>query len=100
MAFPYYLACGTCCHMGRSIPSATARVDAKIAEWSRAARLLDAEERTAFSELLNVVKNHRTALEALDEPDISVSMLLLMLIQLKAGEVHERPGGLAENGPA
>lgn len=75
--------------MGRSIPSATARLDAKLLEWQRAARLLTAQEKQAFAELLNAVRNHRTALEALDEPDIGVSMLLLMLVHLKSVNANE-----------
>lgn len=75
--------------MGRSIPSISHRLDSKISQWQKFAKLLNAKERQAFLELLSVVKNRRSAIDAADEADIGVAILLAMVVHLK-GELDGR----------
>ena len=73
--------------MGRSIPSITYRLESKLSQWNEAAKTLPEPERKAFLELVSLVKNRRTAIDATDEPDLSVAVLLVLLLHLK-GEVN------------
>lgn len=71
--------------MGRTIPSISARLDAKIAQWERFSRLLNRKEREAFSELVSVMRDRRTAIDAADEADIGIAILLALIVHLEAG---------------
>ncbi len=88
--------------MGRTIPSISARIDAKIAQWERFSKHLNQRERDAFSALVSVLRNRRTAIDAADEADLAVAMLLAMIVHLQAdrdadndekGGLDERAGG-------
>lgn len=78
--------------MGRTIMSATARMDSKLAQWERFSRTLPPNEREAFLELVSHMKNRRSAIDAADEPDIGVAMLLAAIVHLKI-----RQGGVADD---
>ena len=69
--------------MGRTIMSATARMDSKLAQWERFARTLPPHERAAFAELVSHIRNRRSAIDAADEPDIGIAMLLAAVVHLK-----------------
>lgn len=69
--------------MGRTIPSATRRIDAKINQWEKFSRLLSGREREAFNRLVAVVRNNRTAIIEADEADIGVAILLSMAVHLE-----------------
>lgn len=70
--------------MGRSIYSATARIDQKISQWETFSKMLPKNEREAFLELVKQMKNRRSAIESADEPDIGLAMLLVAIVHLKA----------------
>jgi len=70
--------------MGRTIPSISARIDGKIAQWERFAKLLPREEREAFGRLVSVIRNRRTAIDAADEADIGIAILFAMIVQMEA----------------
>ena len=77
--------------MGRNIASVSCRLERKIMQWQKFGRHLRGREREAFDELVNVMRNHRSAIDAADEADIGVAILLALAVHLK-GEDHERPG--------
>ena len=97
--------------MGRSIPSISFRLDEKMRQWERFAKLLNAQEREAFDELIAVIRNRRSAIDAADESDIGVAILLAIIVQMRGeidvlkrqGKRHESGGGqmleLAESRP-
>jgi hypothetical protein len=74
--------------MGRSIPSISHRLDSKIRQWQRFAKLLNQREREAFAKLISAIKNRRGAIDAADEADIGVAILLAMVVAIK-GEHDE-----------
>jgi hypothetical protein len=76
--------------MGRSIPSISHRLDSKIRQWQRFAKLLNQKEKEAFAKLMSTIKNKREAIDAADEADIGVAILLAMIVSTK-GEIHEKP---------
>jgi len=78
--------------MGRTIPSISARLDGKIAQWTRFSKLLPKKEREAFGRLVSIIRDRRTAIDAADEADIGIAILLAMMTAMK-GELDERPGG-------
>ncbi|MFA5106474.1 MAG: hypothetical protein WC506_05965 [Candidatus Micrarchaeia archaeon] len=69
--------------MGRSIPSATARIDAKIAQWEAFGRALGKSDRKAFDEIMSVIRDRRTAIDAANEADIGIAMVLAAAVYLK-----------------
>ncbi len=69
--------------MGRSIPSITHRISSKQAEWERFARLLGEADRRAFEELSAAARDRRSAIDALDEPDIGIALLLAIVTHLQ-----------------
>jgi hypothetical protein len=69
--------------MGRNIPSITHRIDAKISQWDKFARLLPASERESYQELVSVIRNRRTAIGEADEADLGVAILLAVAAHLK-----------------
>lgn len=82
--------------MGRTIPSVSARVDGRIARWERFARHLRSGEREAFLRLMAAVRDLRGAIDAADESDLGVAMLLAMAVHMEAK--GERTGGAAGAG--
>lgn len=76
--------------IGRSIPSISHRLDSKIRDWQRFAKALNAKEREAFNELISSIKNKRTAIDAADEADLGIAILLAMIVSIK-GEFNEKP---------
>lgn len=74
--------------MGRTIPSITHRLDSKIRQWQRFAKLLNAKEREEFKELVSAIKNKRSAIDAADEADLGIAILLAMVVHMK-GELDE-----------
>jgi hypothetical protein len=76
--------------VGRSIASVSCRLDRKISQWEKFGRHLRGREREAFDELVNVMRNHRSAIDAADEADIGVAILLAVAVHLK-GERYEGP---------
>ena len=83
--------------MGRTIPSVSGRVEDRIAQWERFARHLRGQERESFARLVAAVKNLRGAIDAADEADLGVAMLLAMAVHLE-GRLHGRDGGEAGKG--
>ncbi|MBU1197440.1 hypothetical protein KJ765_02905 [Candidatus Micrarchaeota archaeon] len=75
--------------MGRSIPSVTYRVENKRRDWELFRKALPPHEQEAFEELLTVIRNRRTAIDAAEEPDIAVAMLLAIVTHLQ-GALHVR----------
>ncbi len=69
--------------MGRSIPSITYRIDAKLKEWERFGSLLPPADRRAFQKLISVVRDRRTAIDAADE-DIGIAILLAVVSHLES----------------
>jgi hypothetical protein len=76
--------------VGRSIASVSCRLERKIAQWEKFGRHLRGREREAFAELVNAVRSHRSAIDAADEADIGVAILLAMAVHLKGGS-YEGP---------
>jgi hypothetical protein len=76
--------------MGRTIPSVSQRIDAKIAQWERFAKHLPRNEQEAFRKLVVAVRDRRGAIDAADEADIGVAMLLAMLIGMRGHEGDRR----------
>ncbi len=76
--------------MGRNIASVSCRLDRKIAQWEKFGRHMRGREKMAFDELVNVMRNHRSAIDAADEADIGVAILLAIAVHLK-GESYEGP---------
>ena len=74
--------------MGRSIPSISHRLDCKIRQWERFAKLLNAKEREAFLDLISSVKNRREAIGGADEADLGIAVLLAMVVRMKV-ELNE-----------
>lgn len=70
--------------MGRSIPSVTQRINSKLAQWEKYRRMLPPERQEAFSRLAAEALNSRTAIDAADEPDIGVAILLSMITCLES----------------
>ncbi len=77
--------------MGRSIPSISHRVDAKMAQWKRLAGVLRGKDKQAFDDLLELVRSRRTEIDAADEADISSAILLLVCLNLMGRMTHEGP---------
>jgi hypothetical protein len=69
--------------MGRNIPSISHRLDSKFSQWKKFAGLLSSREREAFLGLLSAVRNRRSAIDAADEADMGVAILLAMVVHLK-----------------
>jgi hypothetical protein len=82
--------------MGRSVHSISHRLEAKAAQWERFARSLSIGEQHAFSSLMSAVKDRRTAIDAADEADIGVAILLAMAVHLK-GELDAAKRAGAED---
>lgn len=76
--------------VGRSIASVSRRLEMKIAQWERFGRHLRGREREAFDELVVVMRDHRSAIDAADEADLGVAVLLALAVHLKGG-MRERP---------
>jgi hypothetical protein len=77
--------------VGRTIPSISHRLENKLRQWDRFSKHLHGRDRKAFSELVSVIKNHRTAIDAADEADLGVAILLALVMHLK-GELDEGIG--------
>jgi len=77
--------------MGRSIPSATSRIERKIFQWDKFGRLLTSKEKEAYKRLVTVFKNRRTAISETDEPDIGVAMLLAAVTHLESELCSRQP---------
>ena len=69
--------------MGRSIPSISYRLDEKMRHWERFAKLLPKEEQEAFASIIPLIRNRRSAIDAADESDIGVAILLAIIVQMK-----------------
>jgi hypothetical protein len=67
-------------------------MDSKLLQWERFSRTLPPHEREAFMELVTHMKNRRSAIDAADEPDIGIAMLLAAIVHLKL-----RQGGGADD---
>ena len=76
--------------MGRSIPSATCRVEQKLAQWEKFGRLLSRDEQEAYRRLVLVLRNRRTAIQETDEADIGVAMLLAAVTHMESGICSRR----------
>jgi len=76
--------------MGRSIPSISHRLDAKVAQWKRLAGVLRGKDKQAFDELMELVRSRRTEIDAADEADVSSAILLLVCLNLMGRMRHER----------
>ena len=70
--------------MGRSIPSATSRIDRKLAQWDKFSKLLSRDEREAYRRLVSVMRNRRTAIDEADEADIGIAMLLAVAAYMES----------------
>ncbi len=68
--------------MGRTIPSTTARLDAKLQEWKEFERALPSEGKSAYQSLMSTVRNYRAAIAEANEPDLAVPVLLSLIVQL------------------
>lgn len=77
--------------MGRNIPSTTYRVDVKLKKWADFSKHLGLIDQEAFNKLAASARNMRGAIDAANEADIGVAILLAMIVDLK-GELDERSG--------
>lgn len=77
--------------MGRSIPSISHRIDAKMTQWKRLAGVLRGKDKQAFDELFELVRSRRTEIDAADEADVSSAILLLVCLNLMGRLKHEGP---------
>lgn len=77
--------------MGRSIPSISYRTDAKIAQWKRFSHTLRGKDREAFDELVKLVHDRRTEIDAADEADVTSAILLLAILNLLGRMPHDGP---------
>ena len=77
--------------MGRTIPSISHRLDERLRQWDRFGRQLHGKERKAFQDLLAAVRNRRSAVDAADEADLGVAILLAAITYMK-GQMDERAG--------
>jgi hypothetical protein len=69
--------------MGRTIPSVSFRLEERLARWKGLSAHLDRKEKEAFLRLIAHVRERRTAIDAADEDDIAIAMLLAMLVRLE-----------------
>lgn len=69
--------------MGRTIPSTTARVDERLLEWQRFARLLPVSGQEAFQDLAAAARNARAAISEAPDPDIAIPLLVAMLVHVQ-----------------
>ncbi len=86
--------------MGRSIPSISNRLDAKINELQHFAKTLRGKDREAFEEIIKSIRDHRTEIDAMNEPDLTGAINFMALVNLKR-EINEskRPkDGLSDTG--
>ena len=89
--------------MGRTIPSISQRLEQRLAAWERFSKLLRREEQAAYSCMVPVIRGKRSAIDAADEADIGVAMLLALITDLRGelndikrrmpGKPEERPSG-------
>ena len=79
--------------MGRTIPSVSGRVEERLARWEKFARHLRSDERESFIRLAGVVKDLRGAIDAADESDLGIAMLLAIAVHLEG--LHGRDGSKA-----
>ncbi|MBI5226016.1 hypothetical protein HY994_02120 [Candidatus Micrarchaeota archaeon] len=86
--------------MGRSIPSISNRLDAKLAELQHFAKTLRGKDREAFEEIVKDIRDHRTEIDALNEPDLTGTINFMALVNLKREiNEHNRPkDGLSNPG--
>ncbi|MFH0884149.1 MAG: hypothetical protein V1861_00380 [Candidatus Micrarchaeota archaeon] len=70
--------------MGRTIPSVSYRLEERVARWKNFSAHLDRKEKEALLRLLAIVRERRTAIDAADEDEIALAMLLAMLVYLEA----------------
>lgn len=82
--------------MGRTIASVSRRIEERMARWENFARHLRGDEREAFARLARAVKDMRGAIDAADEPDLAVAMLLAIAVHLEAE--NERAGSQERKG--
>ncbi len=69
--------------MGRTIPSVSFRLEERLSRWKNFSAHLDRREKEALLRLLAIVRERRTAIDAADEDDIAIAMLLAMLVHLE-----------------
>lgn len=77
--------------MGRTIPSVSGRLEERMARWERFARHLRERERESFRRLAAAVKGYRGAIDAADEADLGIAILLAIAIHIES-ELHGRDG--------
>jgi len=77
--------------VGRTIPSISHRLDERLRQWERFGRQLHGREREAFRDLLAAVRDRRSAIDAADEADLGVAILLAAITYMK-GRMDERDG--------
>jgi len=69
--------------MGRTIPSVSYRLEERLARWKALSEHLDRREKEAFLRLIAHVRERRGAIDAADEDDLAIAMLLAMIIRLE-----------------
>ena len=69
--------------MGRTIPSVSFRLDERLSRWKEFSAHLDRREKEAFLRLVARVRERRTAVDAADEDEIALAMLLAMIVYLE-----------------
>ncbi len=69
--------------MGRTIPSVSFRLEERMARWKGLSEHLGRKEKEAFLRLAAHVRERRGAIDAADEDDLAIAMLLVMLIRLE-----------------
>lgn len=72
--------------MGRTIPSISQRLEQRLAAWERFSKLLSMEGQAAYSSMIPIIRGKRSAIDAADEADIGVAMLLALVTDLR-GEI-------------
>ncbi len=69
--------------MGRTIPSVSFRLEERLSRWKDLSAHLDRREKEALLRLVAHVRERRGALDAADEDDLAIAMLLLMVVRLE-----------------
>jgi hypothetical protein len=75
--------------VGRTIPSISHRLERKLRQWERFSKQLHGRDREAYAGLVRAIRNRRSAIDAADEADLGVAILLAVATHLK-GELDGR----------
>lgn len=82
--------------MGRNIPSISSRIERKAMQWRIFSRMLPPSEQFAYDKLLSIARNRRSAIDAADEAELEIAMLLAMVVSMR-GELDQLSERIRQN---